>query len=84
MFIFTYIMETRKYYWKMKDGVKIDVNDMSEGHLRSVLKLLIRRNENSVKKLHIHNVSKRCFCGAEFDGIECNSCGFDAGEVDIN
>jgi hypothetical protein len=36
-----------------------------------------------VKKLPIHNVSKRCFCGADFDGIECNSCGFDASEVDI-
>ena len=39
--------------------------------------------EKLAKKLHIHNDSKRCFCGAEFDGIECNSCGFDASEVDI-
>lgn len=22
-------------------------------------------------------------CGAEFDGIECYSCGFDATEIDI-
>ena len=36
-----------------------------------------------VKKLTIHNISKRCFCGAEYDGISCNSCGFDASEVDI-
>ena len=76
-------METKKYYWTMKDGNKIDVDDMTENHLRNVLKLILKRNESSAKKLHIHNDSKRCFCGAEFDGIECNSCGFDASEVDI-
>jgi len=27
--------------------------------------------------------TKRCHCGAEFDGIECYSCGFDATEIDI-
>ena len=31
----------------------------------------------------LHNVSKRCVCGSEYNGIECNSCGFDASEVDI-
>ena len=36
-----------------------------------------------VKLFAIPVVSKRCFCGAEYDGIECNSCGFDASEVDI-
>ena len=76
-------METKKYYWTMKDGNKIDVDDMTESHLKNVLKLLLRRNESSDKKLHIHNVSKRCFCGTDFNGIECNSCGFDASEVDI-
>ena len=76
-------MKTKKYYWTMKDGNKIDVDDMTETHLRNVLKLLLRRNESSDKKLHIHNVGKRCFCGAKFDGIECYSCGFDASEVDI-
>ena len=67
----------------MADGNKINVDDMTENHLKNVLKLLLKRNESSAKKLHIHNVSKRCFCGADFDGIECNSCGFDASEVDI-
>jgi hypothetical protein len=76
-------METKKYYWTMKDGKKIDVDDMTESHLKNVLKLLLTRNESSAKKLHTHNVSKRCFCGAYFDGIECNSCGFDASEVYI-
>ena len=76
-------MGTKKYYWTMADGNKINVDDMTENHLKNVLKLLLKRNESSAKKLHIHNVSKRCFCGADFDGIECNSCGFDASEVDI-
>ena len=76
-------MKTKEYYWKMKDGSKINVDDMTESHLRNVLKLILKRNESSAKKLHIHNVRKRCFCGAEYDGIECNSCGFDATYVDI-
>ena len=28
-------------------------------------------------------VSKLCFCGAKYNGINCNSCGFDASEIDI-
>ena len=67
----------------MKDGKKIDVDDMTESHLKNVLKLLLRRNGSSSKKSHTHNVSKSCFCGADFDGIECNICAFDASEVDI-
>lgn len=35
------------------------------------------------KQLNIPAVSKRCFCGAKYDGVKCNSCGFDASEVDI-
>lgn len=27
--------------------------------------------------------TKRCFCGAKFDGIQCYACGFDATEIDI-
>ena len=27
--------------------------------------------------------TKRCHCGAKFDGIECYACGFDATEIDI-
>ena len=38
-------METKKYYWTMKDSNKIDVDDMTEEHLRNVLKLIIRRNK---------------------------------------
>jgi hypothetical protein len=32
---------------------------------------------NSEKK------QKKCFCGEKFDGVTCNSCGFDASEIDI-
>lgn len=35
----------RDYYWTTKDGNKINVDDMSEEHLRNVLKLIIRRNK---------------------------------------
>lgn len=76
-------MKERIYYWTMRNGEKINVDDMDLDHLKNVVKLLIRRAEKSAKKLHIHNVSKRCFCGAKFDGIECYACGFDASEVDI-
>lgn len=67
----------------MKDGNKIDVDNMTESHLRNVIKLIIRRTEDSAKKLHTHNAIRRCSCGAEFDGLACDSCGFDANEVDI-
>ena len=76
-------MEKKKYYWTMKDGNKIDVDNMTESHLRNVIKLLLRKTEGSAKKLHTHNAIRRCFCGAEFNGSWCNSCGFDASEVDI-
>jgi len=35
----------REYFWTMKNGEKINVDDMTESHLRNVLKLLIRRSE---------------------------------------
>ena len=42
-------MKDRKYYWTMKNGEKIDVDEMSEDHLRNVLKLIIRRVEAKEK-----------------------------------
>ena len=39
----------RQYYWTTKDGKKINLNDMTEDHLRNVLKLMIRRNEDRNK-----------------------------------
>ena len=40
-------MKEEKYYWTMKDGKKINVDDMSEQHLRNALKLICKR-----KKMH--------------------------------
>ena len=38
-------MTTNKIiYWTTKDGTKIDVDTMSESHLRNTLKMLIRNN----------------------------------------
>lgn len=39
--------QIKKYYWTMRDGTKIDVDDMSEEHLRNVLKLILRRKESN-------------------------------------
>jgi len=39
-------LDNMKQYWTMKDGKKIDVDDMTESHLRNVLKMILRnRNE---------------------------------------
>jgi len=38
-------MQNREYFWTMKNGEKINVDDMTERHLRNVLKLIIRRSE---------------------------------------
>lgn len=32
-----------KYYWTMRDGQKINVDDMDINHLRNTLKLIMRR-----------------------------------------
>ena len=40
-------MET--IYWTMKNGQKINVNDMDENHLRNTLKLIIRTAEAKAK-----------------------------------
>lgn len=37
----------RKYYWTMKNGKKINVDDMTEDHLRNVLKMIIRNREDN-------------------------------------
>lgn len=34
-----------KIYWKMKDGTLIDVDEMSETHLRNTLKMILRNNK---------------------------------------
>ena len=37
-----------KYYWTIKDGTKIDVDEMSVDHLRNTLKMILR-NFNTAK-----------------------------------
>jgi hypothetical protein len=38
-------MEKEIYYWKQKNGKLISVDDMTEDHLRNVLKLIIRNSQ---------------------------------------
>lgn len=37
----------------------------------------IKNNKASKRRVY------KCFCGAEFNGVECTNCGFDASEADI-
>ena len=39
-----------KIYWTTKNGNKIDVDLMSEEHLRNTLKMIIRNSENYKKQ----------------------------------
>lgn len=39
-----------KIYWKTKTGLKIDVDEMSESHVRNALKMVLRQNLNNSKK----------------------------------
>ena len=43
-------MENREYFWTMKNGEKINVDDMTESHLRNVLKMIMRNYDDRVKK----------------------------------
>jgi uncharacterized protein (UPF0335 family) len=43
-------MSTDKVYWTMCDGHKIDVDEMSETHVRNTLKMLIRKQEEDERK----------------------------------
>lgn len=40
----------KKYYWTTKDGQKIDIDLMTESHLRNVLKMILRNIETPTKK----------------------------------
>ena len=43
-------MNKKDYYWTMKNGQKINVDDMDLKHLRNTLKMIIRNIEASEKK----------------------------------
>lgn len=37
----------KKYFWKTKAGQKIDIDTMSIQHLRNVLKMIVKKREES-------------------------------------
>lgn len=39
-----------KVYWTMKNGQQIDVDDMTESHLRNTLKMIIRKSNKRKAK----------------------------------
>jgi len=41
-------MEKDKIYWTTKSGKKIDVDEMTEDHLRNTLKMIIRNADSRV------------------------------------
>lgn len=40
-----------EYIWKTKDGKEINVDDMTIEHLRNVLKMIIRKKQNTNNQL---------------------------------
>lgn len=66
-----------KYYWTMKGGERIDVDEMDLNHLRNVLKMLIR-NQSKLKK--ISNID-RSFMEAKIESDYNEFC--DATESDL-
>ena len=53
-----------KEYWTMKSGEKIDVDEMTESHLRNTLKLIIRRRkeQDEVKKDYKGSENSEPYC----------------------
>lgn len=43
-------MNKKDYYWTMKNGQKINVDDMDVNHLRNTLKMILRRVESLEQK----------------------------------
>jgi len=43
-----YVMVNKEttVYWTMRDGQKIDIDEMSLSHLRNTLKMIVRNNES--------------------------------------
>ncbi len=41
-------MSNEKIYWTMKNGNKIDVDQMTESHLRNTLKMIIRNSDKYI------------------------------------
>lgn len=47
-----------KLYWTMKNGQQIDIDEMSESHLRNTLKMIVRNSQvkPKVTKTRIGNI----------------------------
>lgn len=45
-------MENKIYYWKTKNGDKINVDEMDITHLRNTLKMILRNMENQPKRIN--------------------------------
>ena len=48
-------MKKEIIYWTMKNGKKIDVDEMTESHLRNTLKMILRRAED-MQETCPHNI----------------------------
>ena len=54
----------KNYYWTMKNGQKINIDDMDINHLRNSLKLIVRSMNNIEAEL-AKRKAKRQFSGGE-------------------
>lgn len=45
-------MENKIYYWKTKNGDKINVDEMDITHLRNTLKMILRNMEMQPKRIN--------------------------------
>lgn len=73
------VVENYKKDYLYKTGILTDIGVLVDEYTETVVK----NCTISVAEEQSKQATKRCFCGAEYDGIECNNCGFDASEIDI-
>ena len=60
-----------KYFWKMRNGQLIDVDQMSETHLRNALKMMIKNNQiKATRKKPIGNIEANFFEAQNNEFIE--------------
>lgn len=60
-----------KYYWKTRSGEIIDVDQMSETHLRNALKMVLRNSQRKVAtKKQIGNIEANFFEAQNNEFIE--------------
>jgi hypothetical protein len=48
-----------KYYWRMKNGNLIDIDQMTETHLRNTLKMIVRNSQVKITKTRIGNIEAK-------------------------